>query len=115
MSEELLRRAASLMRRRAQATRELEGSQWYDIDGDDSDLDHMTAALDEWFHTNAARADAEHIITWSPAVALAVAGLLDAAADALPIDPGEPPRNPRDRRLVLAALDVAAVYIGKSS
>lgn len=40
-------------------------------------------------------------------VALAVAALLDRCAEAQPIDMSEPPRNPRDRSVIYAALALA--------
>lgn len=40
-----------------------------------------------------------------------LAELLDAAADAFPIDPSQPPRNPIDRRVILKALRVAAEVV----
>lgn len=58
------------------------------------------------------QANAEHIASWHPAVAIAVADLLEHAVDALPINPAERPRNPLDRALVLAALHVAKEYLG---
>lgn len=86
---DLLRRAAALMRDRAEATREPEpdATQWYGSDGDDEDIDELTAAFDDLFDTSTARADAEHMASWSPAVAVAVAAWLDDVAQTYEGDP----------------------------
>ena len=81
MSAEMLRRAASLMRERAEAATEApwdavqgaSGGWWieapYTATIADLDIDHSIP-----------EADATHIASWHPAVALAVADLLDLAA-----------------------------------
>lgn len=56
-------------------------------------------------------ANSAHIASWHPTVALAVAVLLDSAATAWPIDHSEPPRNPRDRQMAYAAINVARAYL----
>lgn len=59
------------------------------------------------------QADAEHIATAAdPATMLGLADLLDSAATAWPIDHSEPPRNPRDRQMAYAAINVARSYLG---
>jgi hypothetical protein len=40
----------------------------------------------------------------------AMADLMAAAADAFMLRPDEPPRNPRDRKMVYAAIHVAELY-----
>jgi hypothetical protein len=92
MSAEELRRAAALMRERAK------GAYWIDFHGkSDWSGDVAALGLDE--------ADAAHVTGMSPAVALAVASLLDAEAATFERDPNWP---------VDAALAVARVYLGES-
>lgn len=55
--------------------------------------------------------DMAYIALVGPPVALALADLLDAAADARDLDPAEPPRNPRDRAVVFNALYVARAVL----
>ena len=69
MSAEILRRAAGLMRERAEAASE--GINWWGVEP-------MTRALDATFSPPSAEQDAEHIASWHPAVALAVADWLVA-------------------------------------
>lgn len=60
-----------------------------------------------------AAVDAVYIALTNPKVGRALAALLRAAADAAPLDPDEPPRDPRDRTVVhraLAAADVLLAY-----
>lgn len=82
MSSETLREAAALMRARAEAAGVLSGAAWsvhrtgYTvIDG--SGLDVGTVATEP---------EAEHIASWDPTVALAVADLLEQEAHAMAAD-----------------------------
>lgn len=85
MSAEILRKAASLMRERAEAATP---GPWIPFD-----------------------ADADHIASWHPAVALAVADWLDATADDW--DRSTAPIPVSDIRLdARAALAVARAYLG---
>lgn len=108
--DKLLRRAAALMRKRAGATREPEpdASQWYGSDGNYEDIDALTDTLDDVFDTSTARADAEHIASWRPAVAIAVADWLDDNAVIL-----ETLTAPEDWTGSSHALAVAREYLGE--
>jgi len=87
MSAEILRRAASLMRERAEAAEQPTGGDRWIIDR----LDHYAAPNEVYtgplgaesgdVATATDAATAEHIASWHPAVALAVAKLLDRTAD----------------------------------
>ena len=90
MSADLLRRAAALMRERAKAAR---AGRWF------ADTEDGTAGVRSPWRFGAQDVavcdgslpegnaiNAEHIASWHPAVALAVADLLDTAADHF--DPG---------------------------
>ena len=123
MSASLLRAAAAKMRERAEAatpgpwlTHEMSsifvGNQ---ADGRTSglwEIVHMSAdALTDLTpeSANQHRADAEHIASWHPAVALAAADLLDLAAAWVEDHPGSwPPANK-------AALAVARAYLGRDA
>lgn len=94
MNAETLRRAASLMRDRAEAAGATEG--WWGIEP-------LVRALDGTFSPPDARADAKHIASWRPAVALAVADWLDDAAT-LADETGRIDRH---------ALAVARAYLGE--
>jgi hypothetical protein len=75
VSAEVLRRAGALMRERAEAASG-QSKVWFD------QLD-MSEAIENaglWDTGDDPMADAEHIASWHPAVALAFADLLDAAA-----------------------------------
>jgi hypothetical protein len=130
MSAELLRRAAKEMRERAEAAasgpwRSEYGSVRGALDdpakamtgyGSETDTVLIVQRPNHRHRSDEQkRANAEHIASWHPAVALAVADLLDAAADAEPIDFDEPPRNPRDLRLIYAALAAARTYLGEET
>lgn len=107
MSAETLRRAASLMRERAaralmppwHVDRRDDGRAWICETAGDGTVE-QTLALHGFPST------AEHIASWHPAVALAVADLLDRAAD----DHDDTPCPAVD-----AALAVARAYLGESS
>jgi hypothetical protein len=111
VSADLLRRAAKLMRDRAGATREpdQDAVRWYGLDGDDEDVDALTYALVDQFRTSTARADAEHIASWHPAVALAVAYWLDGYATEI----DERPLHAPDCRACRPAVAVARAYLGE--
>ena len=76
-----------------------EGINWWGVEP-------MTRALDATFSPPSAEQDAEHIASWHPAVALAVADMLD---DAAAYYEGWPNFVP-DR-----VLDVAQAYLGEPS
>ena len=76
MSADILRRAASLMRERADAATV---SPWV-ANGTRVDADMIKAVADCYDEPRASRADAAHIASWHPAVALAVADWLHTAA-----------------------------------
>ena len=99
MSASLLREAAALMRERAEAARP--DHPWYDRGDIAEGMAAFTDSGDE------PHIDAEHIASWHPAVALAVADWLDETAkdlDALMTYGGHVP-----------ALVVARAYLGESS
>ena len=82
MSGDLLRKAATLMRERAKAV--TPGATWtgghcWITDHDPSDPSGQTAMQREIGGVSS-DGDAEHIASWHPAVALAVAGWLEATA-----------------------------------
>jgi hypothetical protein len=88
VSAEILRRAAALMRERAEAAT---NSDWYpyfvpeQLHRPDGDGDWIVDSGPRFICSTQAdgptsKANAEHIASWHPAVALAVADLLDAQA-----------------------------------
>jgi hypothetical protein len=96
MSADLLREAAGSMRKRAEA---VEG--WYSPEA------WATTAP---FNLPIDRADAEHIASWHPAVAIAVADLLDRVADKwVAVSGGSRPVFDDE----VAALAVARAYLGR--
>lgn len=98
MTADLLRRAAALMRERAE---QVEAGEWYDA------TDELVWALNENCGTLSAYADADHIASWGPAVALAVAEAMDSTART--IERGKLPLS-RDIALIRAA----RAYLGES-
>jgi hypothetical protein len=99
MSADLLREAAALMRERAEAASRYEPDRWFAHDGSviaGTAAPHQTIAPCLTYYD-----DAEHIASWHPAVALAVADLLLEAS----LDWPEYP----------AALAVARAYLGRES
>ena len=121
MSAERLREAAALMRERAEATSNKGQHPWLmtetNLDADEFDVwtfienHHWTVAVADFDK------DAEHIASWHPAVALAVADWLDATADR--IDAGRDPklggRRNHGWRGSREALAVANAYLGADS
>jgi hypothetical protein len=105
MSAEILMRAAADMRAKAEAatsgpwgSRETEHG-WSVMHGG---LEVVTeASVSLW--------DSEHIASWHPAVATAVADLLDHAADEW-----DDYQWPSDRPLIDEAVDLARAYLGES-
>ena len=107
MSAETLRKAASLMRERAEATTPdaawTEGHYWiadYDMHGDpvQTEIGGMGGA-----------GDAAHYSSWHPAVALAVADWLEQAA--IHFEGGSLTVHPMAKR----AIAVARAYLGEAS
>ena len=89
MSAETLRRAAALMRERAEAatpgpwTANVLGSEGYDVRSEhvpEKRLHRVRVSRHGWEDWDTDRANAEHVASWHPAVALAVADWLDAEA-----------------------------------
>lgn len=131
MSADLLRRAAAAMRERAEAAQsespwDAAGMWWYPVmeiaeDGRAVERSHgFHLVVDAHGSGMAAHAashsDAEHIASWHPAVALAVADLLDAEA-ALIDGVAEHPdlHMPINGARVDLLLAVARIYLGESS
>lgn len=119
MSAETLRKAAALMRERAEA----DGSEgWQVEDANEGTMYHpLWMVTNEPFHNppdtddepwlavelhTGTRATAEHIASWHPAVALAVADWLDACAAVLHAKPDAVKAH---------ALTVARAYLGESA
>ena len=128
MSAETLRRAAALMRERAEAATP---GPWV-RSGSSIETDHeCSPGHDCWpvgdtysgmkpdgstYPRDLNRADAEHIASWHPAVALAVADLLDG--EAAHFQHNYPPRQHRDDELdtgLRRAFTVARAYLGEQS
>lgn len=81
MSAEMLRRAAALMRERAAGSR-----MWYPSDHHDG-MDEVPWMDREWWSSvGLSGIAADHAASWHPAVALAVANWLEAAARRMPDD-----------------------------
>jgi hypothetical protein len=104
MSAELLREAAALMRARAEACLASD-DQWYEP----AEMLEMLRSKDS--DAFAQPHDAEHIASWHPAVALAVADWLDGIAEAMT----RPSGGPSTTREEGAALAVARVYLGTTA
>ena len=119
MSAETLRRAAALMRERAEAAESMLASPWsvgawgesgggardgYSIGyATDNPLAGLVATCADYVPLDAA----DHIASWHPAVALAVADWLDAEAGAVEFDGGRPDL------LSTQAVTVARTYLGE--
>ena len=131
MSADLLRRAAALMRERAEAAtpgpwRFTDSEAVNDVwDGGmvvvSTDADPIANVLDEWYEPDPGEPapinDAEHIASWHPAVALAVADWLDATAAEHESDSGNERADAFfaafDTAPDVAALAVARAYLGE--
>lgn len=102
---ELLRRAAALMRRRAE-----------DAGGKDPEVDWYQDGDLLFDHTDT-DADAEHIASWSPAVAFAVADWLDSEALLWEQADNLPDLAPLELRVTLSnreeSLAVARAYLAE--
>lgn len=98
MSADTLREAARLMRERAESIEV----------GDDWWAAHALTWLQK---TSGTPMLAEHIASWHPDVALAVADCLDAAARVWPPDPHEPREGCPD----CSWLAVARAFLGETS
>lgn len=123
LSAELLRKCASLMRQRAnKATADVCPS-WIaasvrhiarncDIDCKHLDCEHVEDEAPMWCRYG----DSEHIASWHPAVALAVADWLDSVAGANTSPDEDVPHAGRTIANVdnAAALAVARAYLGES-
>ena len=116
MSAELLRRAAALMRERAEAA--TPGPWRTDVlsdvvaDHDDVSWDVADVSVLCPWPSATEHGNAAHIASWHPTVALAVADLLDAVA--LVAD-HYPPIEVRPQSVANYALAVARAYLGEES
>lgn len=81
MSAEVLRQAASLMRERAEAARDITGASDWHVGGLDHFGDYFVRSSGGRVASQMVEEEAEHIASWHPAVALAVADVLSLAAD----------------------------------
>lgn len=132
MSADVLRRAASLMRDRAEAAADgpweacALGSEGYAVLGDrpaeGRRRSRLRVARLGWEDWDTDKADAEHIASWHPAVAPAVADLLDALAKRVDAICDATPTPEFGERVALEslsgypdALAVARAYLGESS
>jgi hypothetical protein len=127
MSAETLREAARLMRERAEAAtpgpwRFTDSEAVNDVwDGGmvvvSTDADPIANVLDEWYEPDPGEPapinDAEHIASWHPAVALAVADALDLAANLAPPDPHHGNERCETCGWVSALASVARAYLGE--
>lgn len=104
MSADLLRRAASLMRERAEAV-EAPG-------GDDITMPWAEAYGPSTQMNGLERVEATHIASWHPDVALAVADWLDDEADEIPPGNVETKWGPIEKA---PAVRVARFYLGESA
>lgn len=117
MSAEFLRRAASLMRERADAA-EATGAQWtgqhyWVTDYDPSDPSGQTAMQRLVGGMDAP--DCDHYSSWHPAVALAVADFMESAAEhAKAIETGELLSSPH-QFWINHALTIARAYLGSDA
>jgi hypothetical protein len=121
MSEtsEVLRRAAGLMRERAEAATP---GPWRDFTYGDRMMHYVDAGPNTNLVASGAfgeNADAAHIASWHPAVALAVADWLEEAADHLDVDLSDESldicptaREGAECSVVGRAVTVARAYLG---
>lgn len=122
MSAEILREAASLMRERAEAATR---GPWF-ADGRDvrGPGDWMDADFVLGFDACPTQVDADHIASWHPVVALAVADWLEETADHLSVETNQYADGSvclavdaaaADCSIFQSALAVARAYLGESS
>jgi hypothetical protein len=113
VSAEILRKAAALMRERAEAA--TNDGQWFAASGLGGPSVISEDSLGDWLGNIAERTsehDAQHIASWHPAVALAVADWLDMVADY--VDLALDRRRPGWRATVHHAEKVATAYLGSA-
>jgi hypothetical protein len=128
VSGETLRRAAALMRERAEAatdgpwSAEAIGSEGYHVFGPNGSRAPMKGrarvAACTWQDWDEVEADAEHIASWHPAVALAVADWLWEQANLVEVHAGTECDGGclhPTCRCIAAALAVARAYLGSES
>lgn len=115
MSAEVLRRAAALMRERAEAAAVSAPSPWFvseaDIVTDDEEPIETLSVVTRVTHWRDAAAQRNHVASWHPAVARAVADVLDEEAQLLEgwaMYSYHPDARPADHKLVA----VARAYLG---
>lgn len=119
MSADLLRRAAALMRERAEAAR---SGEWFaDTTGGDADVraawrfGACDIAVCEGSLPEGNAANAEHIASWHPAVALAFAKVLEDAAAALEFDTGVGLTEREASSGFEAVIAAARAFLGESA
>ncbi len=110
MSAEVLRRAATLMRERAEAVRAgaAEPDMWF---GPEELVEEFVNGSQH--EMGDPQSDAEHIASWHPVVAVAVADWLDALAE-FPTFDVEPEYADQIRATITAGILVARAYLGES-
>lgn len=101
MSAEIVRRAAALMRERAEGSR-----MWYPSEHHDGMDEAPWMDREWWSSVGLSDLAADHIASWHPTVALAVADWLDHVAD-------RAEKAPKRNYLVRDALAVARAYLGE--
>jgi hypothetical protein len=112
MIGDVLRRAARLMRERAEAATP---GPWRDFTYGDPMMHYVDAGPNTNLVASGAfweNADAAHIASWHPAVALAVADWLDLVARAVDAAGGMKAATLATQANAYAALDVARKYLG---
>ena len=113
MSAETLRRAASLMRERAEAAEKVHASPWFPMGAKSVAYPmtkRMSGTVADTFPRGGSKMQADttaHIASWHPAVALAVADWLDAQAERAEIGFAG--------KVYEQALAVARAYLGEDS
>jgi len=122
VSAETMRRAAALMRARAQRCARIFGGEFRIVESDSKNgWPRSLYNGAELLATRLDHSDAEHIASWHPAVALAVADLLDKAATLREFLEREPeptifgrPVAPIETAWDKEALAVARAYLGEA-
>ena len=119
MSADILRKAAAVMRERAEAAiHDSDGATRWTATGDGHHAAYGVTTVNGplWDIVNdVSGPDAEHIASWHPAVALAVADWIDAAAVLAPPDPHHEGEACETCDNVTRALAVARAYLGVTS